>query len=104
MESTLNFSGIWGIILIALVVLTVCMPFFIYKIRNQVVSMNNKLSRIVQLLEAQAPEAETSASVPRVEIDEKGRKIKICPKCGGKNRAEKWKCVHCGEPLVGPWN
>jgi len=104
MESALNFSGIWGIILIALVVLTVCMPFFIYKIRNQVVSMNKKLSRIIELLEVQAPGTQTSTPVPRVEIDEKGRKIKICSKCGGKNRAEDWKCTHCGEALVGPWS
>lgn len=88
----------WIIILIAAMVLTFCLPFFVYKIRNQVVSMNKKLSRIIELLEAQSPE--TSAPVPRMEVDEKGRKIRICPKCGGKNRAEDWKCTHCGDVLV----
>ena len=46
-------------------ILTICIPFFILKIRNQVVDMNRKLSRVVELLELQAPEAETAA--PRVE-------------------------------------
>lgn len=88
----------WSIIIIAAIVLTVCMPFFIYKIRNQVVSMNKKLSRIVELLEDRAPEK--PAPVMQIETDGEGRKVKICGKCGGKNRAEDWQCVHCGEILV----
>ena len=90
----------WGIIILMAVVLAFCMPFFVYKIRNQVVSINEKLARVIELLEAQAPEFEPSETVPRVEIDGKGRKIKICPNCSGKNRAEDWKCVHCGMALV----
>jgi len=81
-------------------ILTVCIPFFILKIRNQVVDINRKLARVIELLEIQAPGAETSATVPRVEVDKKGRKIKTCAKCGGKNRAIDWKCVHCGDILV----
>lgn len=90
----------WGIIIVMAVVLAFCMPFFVFKIRNQVVDINKKLARIIQLLEIQAPGDETSATVPRVEIDEKGRKIKICPKCAKPNHPKDLKCIHCGEILV----
>jgi len=81
-------------------ILTICMPFFVLKIRNQVVDINRKLARVIELLEIQTNGAEASTAVPRVEVDGEGRKIKTCAKCGGKNRAEDWKCVHCGEVLV----
>lgn len=42
---------IWGIILAIGAVLAFCMPFFVFKIRNQVVEINKKLSQIVYLLE-----------------------------------------------------
>lgn len=42
---------IWGIILVIGAVLAFCMPFFVLKIRNQVVEMNKKLSQIIYLLE-----------------------------------------------------
>lgn len=87
-------------LIIIAAVLAFCMPFFVFKIRNQVVDINKKLARVIELLEVQAPGAETSETVPQVERDNKGRKIKICPKCGEKNRAEDWKCIHCGKTIA----
>lgn len=40
----------WGLIIGMAVALTFCIPFFILKIRNQVVDINEKMSRIIVLL------------------------------------------------------
>ena len=51
------------VILISIgVILTVFMPLFIFTIRGQVISINKKMSLIIKLLEAQAPEPEPPKS------------------------------------------
>jgi len=81
----------WGIISVIAIVLAFCMPFFIYKIRNQVVEMNKKMSLIVEYLRMQTYETKEER-----EIDGKGRPIKTCPKCGKPNHPKDIKCIHCG--------
>jgi len=77
------------------VVLTSCMPFFILKIRNQVVEINNKLTRIVAVLEAQLSEK----SIP-IARDEDIRETTICPKCGRETPANGRNCIHCYGTLL----
>ncbi len=33
-------------------------------------------------------------------VDDKGRKIRICPHCGAKNRAQDTTCIICSKPLL----
>ncbi|MBC8460051.1 MAG: hypothetical protein H8D67_18845 [Deltaproteobacteria bacterium] len=48
------------ILIIIAAVLTVCMPFFVLKIRNQVVDINKKLSVLIDILQKEnAPPGET---------------------------------------------
>jgi len=40
----------WGIIIVMAVVLAFCIPFFVYKIRNQVVEINKKMILMTEYL------------------------------------------------------
>ena len=91
MEEALPF----GIIGLMFVVLMFCVPFFIYKIRNQVVEMNKKMVLMTEYLRMIAYDIKQERS-----LDNKGREIKACPKCGKPNRPKDLKCIYCGEALV----
>ena len=43
--------GVWAIIVGMFIVLTFCVPFFIFKIRNQVCEMNKTIKLMVKHLE-----------------------------------------------------
>jgi len=81
----------WGIIIVIAIVLTFCIPFFIYKIRNQVVEMNKKMVLITEYLRMIAYDTKQEKS-----LDDKGREIKTCPKCRNPNHPKDLKCIHCG--------
>ena len=42
--------GVWAIIVVIFIVVTICVPFFILKIRNQVVEMNKKMKVMTEYL------------------------------------------------------
>jgi hypothetical protein len=91
----MTLGGLYGIIVIAAIVLAFLMPFFIFKIRNQVIEINDKMTKIVSLLEAQL----SDENIP-LSVDGNGKEIKICPKCGRKNRADVWNCQYCDTALL----
>jgi len=91
----MTLGGIYGIIVVAAIILAFLMTFFVFKIRNQVVEINDKLARIVRLLEARSPEENIALSV-----DGNKAEIKICPKCGRKNRADVLNCQYCSTALL----
>jgi hypothetical protein len=67
---------IWLFIIGALALLAILMPLFVYEIRNDIRAMR-------KLME----EKGTDLSKP-------SRAVKICPKCGAKNRLEDTLCVN----------
>jgi uncharacterized paraquat-inducible protein A len=79
MELGAIFSLIYTIVLIAI-------PFLILSIRNNIASINEKMTRLINLLDDK-------------EVNEKGQQIKTCPECGSKHRAEDYTCTRCGSPL-----
>ena len=50
MDTAMTGMGVWAIILVIFMVLTFCIPFFIFKIRNQVVEMNKKMKVMTEYL------------------------------------------------------
>ena len=50
MDTAMTGMGVWTIILVIFMVLTFCIPFFILKIRNQVVEMNKKMKVMTEYL------------------------------------------------------
>ena len=50
MDTAMTGMEVWAIILVIFMVLTFCIPFFIFKIRNQVVEMNKKMKVMTEYL------------------------------------------------------
>ena len=97
-EPVFNFGFGFGLLILIVGIFTLLVPFFVFKIRNEVVKMNRKMDKIIDLLGNQK-----ITDVPyKVEPSSYGtdNKIKICQKCGQKNRYEEVSCVKCGYPLV----
>ena len=91
MESLGEFSGLLGFFLIAAAILALLLPFFVLKIRNEVVSMNKKMSELIEILGGIGGDTNLRKY--------KGKKIRICPHCGAKNRPEDWVCLNCSERI-----
>jgi uncharacterized membrane protein len=67
-ELVISVLVVFGLVL---VVLGLLMPFFVFKIRNQVVQINSKMTRIIGLLESFDKHA--SLEVPWSRIEEEKR-------------------------------
>ena len=50
MDTAMTGMGVWAIIVVIFMVLTFCVPFFILKIRNQVVEMNKRMKVMTEYL------------------------------------------------------
>ena len=90
MEEALPF-GILGLMFI---VLMFCIPFFVFKIRNQIVDMNKKMVLMTEYLRMIAYGTKEERELR--ELDDKGREVKTCPKCHKPNHPSDYKCIHCG--------
>ena len=62
----------FSIFLIALAFLTILMPFFVLKIRNEIISMNVKLSKLIELTGGEKQEDQTQMDGNRY-LDLRGR-------------------------------
>lgn len=72
------------------------LPFFIMRIRREVIAINQKMSRIEELL-AQLSARPPLSSAARPTGDDRGRLLKVCENCGRKNSLQDVKCRGCGE-------
>jgi len=54
MDTAMTGMEVWAIIVVIFMILTFCVPFFILKIRNQVVEMNKKMKVITEYLRIMA--------------------------------------------------
>ena len=54
MDTAMTGMGVWAIIVVIFIVVTICVPFFILKIRNQVVEMNKKMKVMTEYLRIMA--------------------------------------------------
>jgi hypothetical protein len=93
MEGIAALYGIWGIFLLILAIMALFMPFFVFRIRNEMISMNQKMSVLIELLSG------SKKDVAAKYITSSGKKIKRCPSCGTKNRLEDNSCMSCGKPV-----
>jgi hypothetical protein len=72
------------------------LPFFIMRIRREVIAINQKMSRLEELL-AQLSARQLPAVASRPARDERGRLVKVCENCGRKNSLQDVQCIGCGE-------
>ena len=54
MDTAMTGMGVWAIIFVIFTVLTFCVPFFIFKIRNQVCEMNKTMTTMARHLKMMA--------------------------------------------------
>jgi len=71
---TLISALVYGIIFMLL-------PFFVLRIRNEVISINKKLGKLLP------------------QSAEPVNEEKVCTKCSTRNRHDEFTCINCGEPL-----
>jgi len=89
-------SFIFALLALIYAAIMFLLPFFIMRIRREVIAVNQKMSRIEELL-AQLSARQPPALASRPARDECGRLIKVCENCGRKNSLQDVKCVGCGE-------
>jgi hypothetical protein len=80
------------LVLLVAAVLAFLIPFFIFKIRNEVISINGKMGIIIELLEEESEE-KVVASKPAPDG------MKNCGYCGELNGRWDEICVKCGKPV-----
>jgi hypothetical protein len=80
-----TFPLVAALVIVALVLLFF-LPFFVFRIRNELIELNRIQRRMLVLLEAVVPES-------------KKPKTKACPVCRTLNEVGSRKCAHCGDPL-----
>ena len=91
---------IWVVGVVAAVMLFL-MPFFVFKIRNEVVEINEVNKRMLVLLESVIPESKKPkprAKPQEVLVD--GQLVRVCPKCETKNDMQNAKCSSCKATLI----
>ncbi len=89
-------GSIGSILLLITAILAFCIPFFIYRIRNEVIKMRLQLDNIASLLN-ERPIVEKH---PQTITDEEWLEDAIkCNNCGYMNVAGFTKCFRCGEKL-----
>jgi len=76
-------SLIVGLVIIIAGVFMFLMPFFVFKIRNQIIEMNKKMNQVIKLIGGQDPDL----------------RYKICKSCKAKNSPLNNFCVSCGKPV-----
>ena len=89
------FSLILGLFLLIVGILMLLLPFFVLRIRNEAIEINKKLTQLLDSTE-HPQEKKTSA---KTETLNSGKKVKICPSCGAKNRLEDPSCLNCKSPM-----
>jgi hypothetical protein len=94
-----------GIVWIIFLILTFFVPFFIFKIRNEVVKMNNKMDTIIEILGSSTTNKEIKESNEHnytLEMSSYGtdKKNKVCKKCGRRNTGDEHTCIECGTMFI----
>lgn len=84
--------GLFGIVLAIMGILT---PFFIYRIRNEVVEINKQMATVISMMPASAEHREYSGgSQSGIRSD-----VKRCMHCGTNNRIQDSICMACNKPV-----
>jgi hypothetical protein len=89
---------IFALLALIYAVIMFLLPFFIMRIRREVIAINQKMSRIEDLLVQLAGKL-SPASASGLKSDHQERLLKVCENCGRKNSFQEVKCLRCGEIL-----
>lgn len=80
---------IWWLVVAVAAVLLFLLPFFVFRIRNELIALNRTHGRVLALLESVIPESKK----PQVAT-------KTCATCRTVNTAAATRCSHCGDKFA----
>lgn len=75
-------------------ILAIFIPFWVWRIRNEVININGTLEKLLAFKEQQASSKTVSGSFPHEPA------AKICMKCGRRNLPETTVCTDCNTDLI----
>jgi len=82
-----TLGGLISVFLFIAGIMAIFIPFWVFRIRNEVIEMNKKMDKLVTMTGHQA-------GVESRDMNDPG--IKKCTKCGTKNRTADSTCINCG--------
>ncbi|VAW38370.1 hypothetical protein MNBD_DELTA04-214 [hydrothermal vent metagenome] len=83
--------AIVSIIIIISGILAIFIPFWVFRIRNEIIKTNKLLARLIELNGGINPD--------HYIIDSSAKPTKQCPKCGKANKKMDSTCIYCGTNL-----
>ena len=91
-----GFGFFLAIFLIIAAIMSLFIPFWIYRIRNEAIAANKRLETLVKLLTPTAanPANSSSAAPPAAKA-----LYKSCPECGHENKMEEKICTFCRQRM-----
>lgn len=94
-------AGVWWLLLAIYAIVLLLLPFFVIRIRNEVIQLNRAHQRILALLEAVIP----ADKKPKPQAEPKvvftgDRTVRVCPACEKQNEMQDAKCAQCGAKLL----
>lgn len=92
-EAAGGMMSIVSIFVIIAGIMAIFIPFWIFRIRNEVITMNKKLNRMIELLGGEKQVMTETGTIIQ------GDKYKICPSCGQKNRLNDQICLICKQAI-----
>ncbi|HKK89266.1 MAG TPA: hypothetical protein VJ917_10470 [Saprospiraceae bacterium] len=112
MEDSSAIILVVSLLVLIYAIVSLLLPFFVLRIRNEMISMNKKMSKLIDLLTDTRKASDTTvhnswqearSQKPKQTRPQQvvggGRRVKICPHCGEKNDQQDEICVFCSKPL-----
>lgn len=75
-------------------ILAIFIPFWIWRIRNEVININRTIGRLLELKEQESRKDKVPGVLPHEPA------AKICMKCGRRNASEAKLCTGCNADLI----
>jgi hypothetical protein len=84
------------LLLSVLLVVFILLPFFVLRIRKEIILVNQNLTNIYRILGGGHEVDYTTEKNYTIKMDNRKRISKVCHFCGEKNRVEDMQCIGCG--------
>lgn len=99
-------TGVGGLMAVVWIFITIAgimaifIPFWVFRIRNEIIETNRRLSEIARLLKPAAAAPQPSATSPQPVVETKPPSVKkVCPECGHSNEDYASMCMACRQRL-----
>ena len=91
-----GFGFFLAVFLIIAAIMSIFIPFWIFRIRNEAIAANKRLDTLIRLL---TPTAATTAKPAATTAMASSTEFKPCPECGHQNKMEDKICTSCRQRM-----